>query len=47
MDVDAEPEKSTSIVKKRAEELIKIRKFLKSNLKKVKEMQKKYLLQPR
>ena len=42
MDIDAKPEKSTPIAKKRAEELIKIREFLKSNLKKAKEMQKKY-----
>ena len=37
MDVDVELEKSTPAVKKRAEKLIKIRKFLKSNLEKAKE----------
>ena len=42
MDVDAKLEKSTPIVKERAKKLIKIRKFLKSNLKKAKEIQKYY-----
>ena len=36
--MDAEPEKNTPVVKKRTEKLIKIKKFLKSNLKKAKEI---------
>ena len=38
IDIDAKLEKSTPIAKERAKKLIKIKKFLKSNLKKAKEI---------